>query len=437
LSFLHSSEIPLNSDNRGLHESASPQSFAALRHPGFRAFFFGSAAAMLADSIEHVISYWVVFQKFRSPALGGFAVVSHWLPFLLFSVHAGALADRLDPRRIIQLGMLLFMFVSLAWGALFITDTLQMWHAMALLAIHGIAGVLWNPPTQAFIHDIVGPQQLPSAVRLTASARYLGLLLGPAVGAALLLALGPARGIFVNALIYLPLTLWLWRAPYGPRFRKKTAARTAVRGFADIVTTFRAVADNSTIVSMTLLAGGASLFVGNAYQAQMPGFAHDLGHGDPGMSYSMLLAADAAGALSAGFVLEGRGLLRASPRTAVVLAMLWCCALGSFALTTIYPLALALLFAAGFLELSFNTMAQTLVQLNAPATIRGRVIGLFSTASLGFRTFSGVSVGLVGSVIGIHRSLALSAAGLFAAAGILLAVSRWTFPRREFMGHHH
>ena len=104
---------------------------------------------MLADSIEHVISYWVVFQKFRSPALGGFAVVSHWLPFLLFSVHVGALADRLDPRRIIQLGMSLFMFVSVAWGILFMTDTLQMWHAMALLVIHGIAGVLWNPPTQA------------------------------------------------------------------------------------------------------------------------------------------------------------------------------------------------------------------------------------------------------------------------------------------------
>jgi len=306
-----------------------------------------------------------------------------------------------------------------------------MWHAMALLAIHGIAGVLWNPPAQALIHDIVGPHQLQSAVRLTASARYLGLLLGPAVGAVLLLALGPATGILANALIYLPLTLWLWRAPYGPRFRKETAARAAVRGFADIVTTLRAVADNSTIVSMTLLAGGASLFIGNAYQAQMPGFAQDLGHGDPGMSYSMLLAADAAGALSAGFVLEGRGLLSPSPRTAVVLAMLWCCALGSFALTTIYPLALALLFAAGFLELSFNTMAQTLVQLNAPVSIRGRVIGLFSTASLGFRTFSGVSVGLVGSLIGIHRSLAMSAAALFAATAILLAVSGRTTPRRE------
>ena len=173
---------------------------------------------------------------------------------------------------------------------------------------------------------------------------------------------------------------------------------------------------------MTLLAGAASLFVGNAYQAQMPAFASDLGHGDPGMSYSLLLGADAAGALTAGFVLESLGLLSPAPATACVLAMLWCCALGSFALMSVYPLALALLFTAGFLELSFNTMAQTLVQLHAPPPIRGRVIGLFSTTALGFRTFSGVTVGLAGSVIGIHRSLALSAAAVFVATGVLLSV---------------
>src|SRR5262245_51462047 len=61
------------------------RSFAALRQRPFRGLFTGAALAMMADSIEHVISYWILFEKFQSPALGGFAVVSHWLPFLLFS----------------------------------------------------------------------------------------------------------------------------------------------------------------------------------------------------------------------------------------------------------------------------------------------------------------------------------------------------------------
>jgi len=377
---------------------------------------------MMADNIEHVISYWMVFQKFHSPALGGFAVVSHWLPFLLFSVASGALADRFDPRRIIQCGMALFMIASLGWGYFFVTDTLQMWQAMLLLVIHGCAGVLWQTSSQLLLHDIVAPAELPSAVRLNATARYLGVLVGPAVGGIIMLALGPAHGILLNTAFYLPLVLWLWKAPYGPRFRTgHEAPKRAVRGLADIVQTIRDIAGNRMIVSMTVLAGCTSFFVGNAYHAQMPGFAHDLGHGDPGVSYSMLLAADAAGALLAGFVLEGRGLLKANPRTAIVLAMLWCSALTAFALVRVYPLALALLFVAGFLELSFSAMTQTLVQLNAPGPIRGRVIGLFNMSALGLRAFSGVTVGLVGQMIGVHWSLALAAMVLLAVmTGLLL-----------------
>src|ERR1700677_4686016 len=133
---------------------STKRSFAAMRYSGYRAQFITYVLAMMADNIEHVISYWMVFQKFHSPALAGFAVVSHWLPFLIFSVAAGALADRFDPRRVIQCGMALFIIASLGWSYFFITDTLQMWHAMVLLAIHGCAGVLWQTPSQLLLYDI-------------------------------------------------------------------------------------------------------------------------------------------------------------------------------------------------------------------------------------------------------------------------------------------
>jgi MFS family permease len=400
---------------------AARPSFAALRNPGYRMHFATYTLAMMADNIEHVISYWMVHEKFHSPALGGFAVISHWLPFLLFSVLTGALADRFDPRRIIQCGMALFITASLGWGYFFITDSLQMWHAMLLLTIHGCAGVLWQTSSQLLLHDIVGPADLASAVRLNATARYLGVLVGPAVGGVIMLTLGPKYGILLNTCFYLPLVLWLVNAPYGPKFRKGAEApKRAVRGFADITQTIRDIAGDRLLVSMILLSGGASFLVGNAYQAQMPEFAHDLGHGDPGVAYSMLLAADACGALIAGFLLESRGLLKPSPRTALILAMCWCVALAAFASVHVYALALAILFAAGFLELSFNSMTQALVQVNAPGAIRGRVIGLFNMASLGMRAFSGISVGLIGSLIGVHWSLALSALLLLGVMATLL-----------------
>ena len=385
-----------------------------MRHPGFRMHFATYFLAMMADNIEHVISYWMMFQKFHSPALGGFAVISHWLPYLLFSVAAGALGDRFDPRRLIQIGMAMFATASLGWGYFFITDSLQMWHAMVLLVLHGCAGVLWNTSSQLLLHDIVATEQLPSGVRLLATARYLGVLVGPALGGLIMLTLGPTYGILLNATFYLPVILWLWKAPYGPRFRSgQPAPRRAVRGFADIVQTLRDVRGYPVIVSMLLLAAGASFFIGGAYQAQMPGFAVDLGHGDPGVAYSVLLAADAAGALLAGALLESRTLFPTGPRAALVLAMLWCVALAGFALVRSYPAAIALLFAAGFFELSFSSMAQALVQLNAPAAIRGRVIGLFTMAALGMRTFAGVTVGLAGVWVGIHASLSTSAIILF------------------------
>src|SRR3954468_17071520 len=212
------------------HEPAAaavPRKFAALRNPDCRPYLFGAALAMMADNIEHVITYWVLWEKFHSPALAGFQVISHWVPFLLFSVYFGSLADRFDCRRVIQAAQGLFMAVSVAWGVLLLTGTLQIWHACVLLVLHGLAGSLWGPGEQLMLHDFVGDSDLPSAVRLNATFRSLGVLFGPVIGSALLLGLGPTAGIFVNVLFFLPLTLFLFRTKFtghtrdhgGPRAR--------------------------------------------------------------------------------------------------------------------------------------------------------------------------------------------------------------------------
>jgi MFS family permease len=397
------------------------RAFTSFANADFRIYFFAATAAMMADNIEHVISYWVLFQRFHSPALGGFAVISHWVPYLFLAGFSGGLADRFDIRRLIQIGMLLFMAVSVSWGLMFLTRSETLWMAMLLLVMHGLAGVIWMPASQVLIHQIVTLEQLPSAVRINATGRYLGFLVGPAVGAGLLLAFGPAWGILVNALIYAPLFVWLIDAPYGPGAPGSRASRAAVGSFADIWSTMRVVARNKVLLSMTVLIGAASFFVGNAYQAQMPEFARDLGHGRANFSYSMLLAADAAGGLAGGLLLETRGLLQPRTRTAYILATIWCCALIGFARANIYAVALILLFAAGFAELAFNSMAQALVQINAPGEMRGRVIGVFSMSAMGLRTFSGLSVGLLGASLGVHNSLALSATALLALYAILFA----------------
>ena len=394
--------------------------FAALQHRDFRGFFITTMLAMMADNIEHVISYWLLFQKFHSPVLAGFADISHWTPFLLLSVYFGGIADRYDCRRVIQLAQIMYMAVSVAWAVLFYTQTIQIWHASVLLVLHGIAGVLWTPAEQLIIHDIVGAEHIQSAVRLNATSRQLGILFGPAVGAGLMLLLGPSVALLVNALIYLPMTLWLLTVPYTGHLREGAPPKRAI-GWKDAITVIREVWHNRPIITMVILGGAASLFVGNAFNTQMPEFAHDLGAEKADFTYSALLIASAAGAVFGGFLLEGKGWLKANVRTAITCAMLWCALIAGFAFSTNYLLSLVLLFCAGILNLSFYSTAQAIVQLLAPANLRGRLIGLFSMSAYGLRAFSGVTVGVVGSLIGIHWSLAISAMVLMAVTVVLLA----------------
>ncbi len=392
-------------------ESPSPgrspaPKFAALRVPPYRRYFVTNLLSMTADNIEHVISYWVIFQAFHSPALAGFAVISHWVPFLLFSLPAGALADRYDCRKLIQISQGLFMLASLAWGVLFLTGALQMWHAIVILLVHGAAGVVGAPASQLMIHDMVPREELASAIRLSATSRYLAILLGPAVGGGLMLLLGPAWGLLTNVLVFLPFSIFVGRIPYTGHADGPGTAGSS--GVTEIAGAFMNARLEPRIMTMIVLAGASSFFVGNAFQAQMPEFAQLLGANDTGARYSVLLAANAAGAILGVLLLEGASIFRPSVRTAIVCAGLWGITMGLFPMAQTYQTAVALLVLAGVFSITFTSMAQTVVQVLAPAGRRGAVVGLFNTAMLGMRAGSGLTVGVLGTFIGIRLSLELS-----------------------------
>jgi MFS family permease len=392
---------------------AAPAKFAALRNADCRPYLFGAALSMMADNIEHVITYWVLWEKFHSPALAGFEVISHWVPFLLFSVYFGSLADRHDCRRLIQGAQALFMFVSAMWGVLFLTNSLHIWEACVLLVLHGCAGSLWGPGEQLMLHDFVGRDELPSAVRLNATFRSLGVLFGPVVGSALLLGLGPTHGIFANIAFYLPLTLFLFRTKFTGHIRDKGIKRQRV-GVLDSVRVLREVRSNHTLVSMIVLAGLGSFFVGSSLQTSMPAFAQSLGVGSAGLGYGLLLFANGAGGVIGGVLMEATGRIKLNVTAAVASTAVYGLTTLFFALTGNFPLALGLLLISGFANLASMSITQTVVQLLARPADRGRVVGLYGVSANGLRAGSGFTVGLLGVALGLHTSLAVSSAALCA-----------------------
>ncbi|MEV6635041.1 MFS transporter [Actinoplanes sp. NPDC051470] len=387
-----------------------PRRFAALRNRDSRPYLFGAAMAMMADNIEHVITYWVLWETFRSPVLSGFQVISHWVPFLLFSVYFGGLADRFDCRRVIQVAQTLFMLVSAGWGVLFLTGTLQVWSACLLLVLHGLAGALWGPAEQLMLHDFVGDDDLPSAVRLNATFRSLGILFGPVIGSALLLGLGPTWGIVANIAFYLPLTIFLFRTRFTGHTRDASPRRRM--GLLGAVRTLREVSGNRTLVSMIILGGLGSFFVGASLQSAMPIFAQDLGAGGAGTAYGILLFATGAGGVLGGVLMEATGVVKATVGAAVTSTMVYGLSTLFFAVSPSYPLAVALLLVGGVANLASMSIGQTVVQLLAPPGERGRVIGVYNMSANGLRFGSGLTVGVLGAAIGVHWSLSLSAAAL-------------------------
>ncbi len=90
--------------------------------------------------------------------------------------------DRFDSRRLIQIGAGLFMAVSLGWGYFFVTGTLEIWHAMVLLSLHGLAGVFWITSSQVLLYDVVGGEGIASAGSLERDSALPRYACGPRRG---------------------------------------------------------------------------------------------------------------------------------------------------------------------------------------------------------------------------------------------------------------
>ena len=395
-----------------------PRRFAALRNRDSGPYLVGGMLAMMADNVEHVITYWVLWQTFHSPALTGFQVISHWTPFLLLSVWFGGLADRHDCRRVVQAAQALFVLVSLSWGVLFLTDSLSIPLACVLLVLHGTAGSLWRPAEQLLLQDFVGRRDVPSAVRLNSTFQSLGVLCGPVVGSALLLGLGPETGILLNALIYLPLTIFLLRTRFTGHTREGTPVRQRLGALA-AVRSIGTVTRDPAIAGAVVVAGLTSFFVGSALQTVMPEFAESLGSPGSGTTYGVLLFANGLVGVVGGIVLEATGWIRPNIAAGIVSTLVFAGAISGFALTGSLALGVVLLVVGGIANLVSTSVTQTVVQLRADPATRGRAVGVYSMASGGLKVGSGVTIGLFGAVVGVQTSVALSAAGL--AVGTVLA----------------
>lgn len=210
-------------------------SLRALRHPNYAVFWSGALVSNTGQWLQNLTVPYVLFQLTHSALWVGLATLAQFLPGVLFAPVGGAVADRLDRRKVL-LGTQALMAASaiLLW-AFWAGGLRDPYGILGLVAVGGIFAGVNLPSWQSFVHDLVPPQDLLSAVTLNSLQFNVARSFGPAVAGVLLAAAGPSWAFLVNAMSFCFVlgSLWFVRPRQTHRARRHTVG--IMRHFAQSV----------------------------------------------------------------------------------------------------------------------------------------------------------------------------------------------------------
>jgi MFS family permease len=386
------------------------RTFGAFADRNYRLFFAGQGLSMVGSWARSTAQGWLVYDLTGSRALLGVVSALSLLPLALLAGVAGAVADRVDRRRMLLWIQVAEMALSSTLAALVLSGSVRVGHVIAFAGALGVASAFEMPCRQAFMLEMVGRERLRNAVALNSAMFNLALVLGPAVAAELMHAAGIGWVFVLDAASFLAAVAGFALMRLEPRALAPPSAGF-VRHLLEGVRFVRGHADVRTL--MWLLA--AAMTFGWSYGSLLPAYARDvLGEGEIG--YGRLFSSSGVGACLGAVWVSGRAARR--PRRFVA-ATLVGFALSLAALAVARDLVWAALArgVAGFCMIAFFATSNTTIQEAVPDALRGRVMGLWA---LVFGAALGVGQILLGAVAERWGTPVTFAAG---AAACLLATA--------------
>lgn len=382
-----------------VHRTSSiGRTFRAFAHRNYRLFWTGQLISQTGTWMRTTANSWLVLQLTGSALALGAITAMQFLPILLFSLFGGVLADRLPKRQTLLVTQSVMCAQAVAVAALTATGRIEMSHLYILTGILGCALAIDNPTRQAFVSELVGPDDLPNAVALNSSVFNATRIIGPSVAGVLIAATGLAWPFALNAVSYLAVlgTLLLMR-PAG-FFLGKRRARSGV--FREIGEGLRYIGRTPDALLICLLMGILGLF-GYNFTVVLPLIARDVLRTGPA-GFGALTSAMGIGSLVAALGIAYVG--RATRRTLLLGAAGFSLLLGAVALSHLWLLTVPLLVALGLCSIVFTATANTRLQLLAPPELRGRVLSVYMLLFGGTTPLGGLIVGSLAEHQGIQRA---------------------------------
>ena len=177
---------------------APSRTFSALRHSNFRWYFGGQLISISGSWMQVLAQGWLVFELTHSELALGIVAGAAGIPSIFLSPFAGVVVDRFSRRTLLLLTQTLQMILAFILAALVFADTVQVWHIVLLALLLGLTKIVDAPARQAFIKDMVGPEDMSSGITLNSIMVNGGRVVGPALAGVLLASLGAGWCFFVN-----------------------------------------------------------------------------------------------------------------------------------------------------------------------------------------------------------------------------------------------
>jgi predicted MFS family arabinose efflux permease len=362
-----------------LEASRLARTFRAFSYRDYRYLWSGAFTSSVGTWMQEVAQNWLILTMTGSTFLLGLDGFLGDVPFLLFSLFGGVLADRMDRRRILFGSQIVQLSSALLLAVLIWQHAIAVWIILTLSFVVGLAQSFGGPAYQALVPTLVDKKDIGNAVTLNSIQFNLARVIGPVLAGIAFYSLGAAACFGLNALSFLPVIAVILTLKRGA-FARGDAPHERV--IDSLKTGLRAVRDAGALRGLVGLAFAGS-FCSFPLVLFLPVFALKVFHQDA-KGYSHLLAAFGIGAVLGAVGVAGVvGHVRRQGSVAVVMQLVFGALMVGFALSRQPLLSYALLFCAGAALMVVFAMFMTLVQSHVEDRIRGRVVSVYSLAFRG------------------------------------------------------
>ena len=351
------------------------QFLSALRYSNFRWFWLNGATQAMAQGMQFLILGWLVLDITGSSYQLGLVIFAYGVPNLFFAMLGGIIADRANRLKLLISTRLYVTVLIFALGILRITDLLEIWHIYTIVFLLGTIQALNMPARQAIVADLVERDDMMNAVALHTMVNQTGQIIGPAAAGGIIELAGIGPTLLVNAALYLSGIVFLLLIRGLP---PQTAARNATF-LADLRAGLQFVRSTPvlyTVIGMTL----AFALFALSFRQVMPAFAKEvleIGAGGTGL----LLLAVGLGALLGNLILAALGDFRHKARLLMASVLLQSVVLTLFAWSPWFWASWIILLFVGATSFGFFVpLVVTLIQLNVPTELLGRVLSILGLA---------------------------------------------------------